>query len=36
MNIYDKEFLNELTEDDEISIGEEAFMIGYLEAFKEN
>lgn len=36
MNIYNKKWLNELVEDDEISIDEEAFMEGYLEAFQKN
>lgn len=36
MNIYDKKWLNEMIEDDEISIEEEGFMNGYLGAFKEN
>ena len=36
MNIYDKKWLNELVDDDEISIDEQGFMHGYLEAFKED
>ena len=34
MNIYNKKWLNELIEDDEISIEEQGFMQGYLEAFQ--
>ena len=34
MNIYNKKWLNEMIEDDEISIEEQGFMSGYLEAFK--
>lgn len=34
MNIYNKEWLNELVEDDEITTDEEGFMWGYLEAFQ--
>lgn len=34
MNIYNETGLNELTEDDEISIEEEGFMHGYLTAFQ--
>ena len=34
MNIYNEKWLDELTEDDEISIEEEGFMHGYLAAFQ--
>jgi len=34
MNIYNKRFLNEMLEEDEISIEEQGFMSGYIEAFK--
>jgi len=34
MNIYDKKWLNEMIEDDEITMEEEGFMHGYLEAFQ--
>ena len=36
MNIYNRKWLNELVEDDEISIEEQGFMNGYLEAFEED
>lgn len=36
MNIYNKKELNELIDDDEISIEEQGFMRGYLEAFQQN
>ena len=36
MNIYNKNGLSELNEDDEISNEEEWFMVGYLEAFKKD
>ena len=36
MNIYNKNLLDNLVEDDEISLEEEGFMIGYLGAFGKN
>jgi hypothetical protein len=34
MNIYNRRYLNEMLEEDEISVEEQGFMQGYLEAFK--
>ncbi|AJF62300.1 MAG: hypothetical protein QT11_C0001G0144 [archaeon GW2011_AR20] len=36
MDIYNRKWLNELVEDDEISSDEQGFMNGYLGAFREN
>jgi len=36
MDIYNRKWLDELVEDDEISSDEQGFMNGYLEAFREN
>lgn len=36
MNIYNKKYLDELQEDDEISVGEEGFMRGYIDAFQKD
>jgi hypothetical protein len=31
-NFYSRDFINKLVEDDEMTAGEEGFMIGYMEA----
>ena len=36
MDIYNKKWLDELLDDDEINEQEEGFMHGYLEAFKKD
>ena len=36
MNIYNKHFLDNLIEDDEISSEEEGFMNGYIGAFQKD
>ena len=36
MDIYNKKWLDELLDDDEINEHEEGFMHGYLEAFKKD
>ncbi len=36
MDIYNKKWLNELIDEDEINDSEEGFMQGYLEAFQKD